>query len=181
MIRFFGKIGSVKLQGTIYADPDEGFPASYEGEVEQLIATLRQCPSYQIDRNHAHCGIRARLIPALDPIQALLRTESGICRSCWKEDRARYRWYEGEPPTDEAWYPREEKALPAVSGYPEQGVARCRGTSPPESKPPVAPPAAGPRTGGKKQRNEPCRCSGAAHWQAKELFAKETRDWDHIA
>ncbi|KAI9845923.1 MAG: hypothetical protein M1837_004459 [Sclerophora amabilis] len=93
MIRFFTRIGVLKMKGIAY-DAEE--MDSFTGDIEQLIATMRQCPSYQIDRNHAHCGIRTKLIPALDFIQAISISESGLCRKCWTDDRLKYRWSERE-------------------------------------------------------------------------------------
>ena len=91
MIRFFNRIGTLRMQSTIY---DIGSPEPGVGDIEHLIVLLRQCPQYQIDRNHTHCGIRTRLIPALDIILALIGSDVGICRQCWVDDRANYRWSE---------------------------------------------------------------------------------------
>lgn len=37
-----------------------------------LVASLKQCPDYQIDASHSGCGIRRRLLPALDFIERFL-------------------------------------------------------------------------------------------------------------
>ncbi|KAK5629248.1 hypothetical protein RRF57_004963 [Xylaria bambusicola] len=61
--------------------------------VEHIISTLRQCPAYQIDKNHTNCGLRTRLLPILDFIQALLSANSiPISRAAWKNSRAAHAW-----------------------------------------------------------------------------------------
>ena len=94
MIRFFTRIGTLRLQGTIY---DVESPSLYSGDIEKLLDSLRQCPPYQIDENHRHCGLRTRFIPLLDALQASLRldarnTELGLCGDCWRDHRDEYRW-----------------------------------------------------------------------------------------
>jgi len=100
MVRFFIRLGTLRLQGTIY---DSEIPQAYAGDIDRLIDTLRQCPSYQIDRNHAHCGLRSRLIPLLDLIQNHLSLDAGsldvgICADCWQNHRAEYSWSEAKRP-----------------------------------------------------------------------------------
>ncbi|KAH7040173.1 uncharacterized protein B0I36DRAFT_370970 [Microdochium trichocladiopsis] len=57
--------------------------------VDSLLATLRQCPSYQIDKNHNNCGLRTRLLPILDFVQGLLSSNAvPVSRQAWKTDRA---------------------------------------------------------------------------------------------
>jgi hypothetical protein len=61
--------------------------------VDNLLATLRQCPSYQIDKNHTNCGLRTRILPILDFIQGLLSANSiPLSRTAWKSNRAAYAW-----------------------------------------------------------------------------------------
>ncbi|OCL04111.1 hypothetical protein AOQ84DRAFT_324901 [Glonium stellatum] len=94
MIRFFTRLGTLRLQGTIY---DTEPPPHYSGDIDRLLDSLRQCPSYQVDKNHSHCGLRARLVPLLDLIQNQLSLDSrsidiGLCIECWNNHRARYAW-----------------------------------------------------------------------------------------
>ncbi|KAI0968013.1 hypothetical protein F4678DRAFT_231616 [Xylaria arbuscula] len=61
--------------------------------VDHVLSTLRQCPAYQIDKNHTNCGLRTRLLPILDFIQALLSANSiPVSRAAWKNDRAAHAW-----------------------------------------------------------------------------------------
>lgn len=94
MVRFFHKIDTVRLQGKIY---DNVEPTYYLGDIDRLLLSLRQCSNYQIDGNHAHCGLRSRLLPLLDLVQNQLSLDTGsldigICSECWTHHRAEYAW-----------------------------------------------------------------------------------------
>lgn len=41
-------------------------------EIEDLLSTLQQCPSYQIDKHHTNCGLRVRLEPILSYMRSML-------------------------------------------------------------------------------------------------------------
>ncbi|KAI0901014.1 hypothetical protein F4806DRAFT_504531 [Annulohypoxylon nitens] len=74
-------------------------------QIESLIATLRQCPSYQIDKNHTNCGLRTRILSILDFIHSLLSANSiPINRTLWKNNRQSVAWMppegEGKTPAD---------------------------------------------------------------------------------
>lgn len=92
MIKFLTHKNLLHLISFCYTD----FPALYDGDVEQLINMLRQCPSYQIDKNHAHCGLRTRLLPALEYIQSMSSGSIGINRQGWKVARNEQSWARGE-------------------------------------------------------------------------------------
>lgn len=94
MIRFFTKIDTLRMQGKIY---DNTEPSYYQGDIERLLSTLRQTSSYQVDSNHAHCGLRVRLMPLLDLLQDHLslstgNSDIGICGECWNGYRLEYAW-----------------------------------------------------------------------------------------
>jgi len=58
-----------------------------------LLALLRQCPAYQIDKNHTNCGLRTRILPLLDYVQAMLSsTVVGIPLAGWRKDRHETSW-----------------------------------------------------------------------------------------
>ncbi|KAL2020769.1 hypothetical protein VTK56DRAFT_7967 [Thermocarpiscus australiensis] len=66
-------------------------------DIAQLLATLKQCPSYQIDKNHTNCGLRTRILPILEYIQAMLSSNIiSISKSAWAKDRDTASWYKGE-------------------------------------------------------------------------------------
>lgn len=98
MIKFFMHKGLLMLKSPLSSDDE--YPEGYGGDIENLITVLRQCPSYQIDKNHGHCGLRTRIIPALDYIQALLSSIIGINSRGWRIDRKGNSWTvtEGEEP-----------------------------------------------------------------------------------
>lgn len=126
MIRFFKRTGTLELTGTIappvYSDEHEHGhftnntngntngnsnsdandadedSAGYTGELSDLLDSLRQCPEYQIDKFHAHCGLRTRLMPVLDTIDAALTSDIGVCLACWHERRHEYSWRTAKRP-----------------------------------------------------------------------------------
>lgn len=115
MVRFFSKLGTLRLQSTIY---DETEPSYHSGDIDRLIESMRQCSSYQIDRNHAHCGLRVRLLPLLDLVQNQLNLEAGsldigICSDCWNSQRQLYAWSSAKRPV--LWTLTGNRALPATT------------------------------------------------------------------
>lgn len=81
MVKFLTKKGLLSLvpfQAVSPDDPDYLWPEAYTGEIDYLIGLLRQCPSYQIDKYHGHCGLRTKLLPALDYIKSCMDTGLGI-------------------------------------------------------------------------------------------------------
>ncbi|KAK8210908.1 hypothetical protein IWZ01DRAFT_435146 [Phyllosticta capitalensis] len=92
MIRFFNKIGTLRLESRISASDGT---TDYEGDITKLIDNLRQCPEYQIDNNHAHCGLRERILPLLLLLQSMIDASGndiGICGECWRDHKASYAW-----------------------------------------------------------------------------------------
>ncbi|KAK7538945.1 hypothetical protein IWX49DRAFT_551453 [Phyllosticta citricarpa] len=92
MIRFLTRIGTLGLESTISGS--DGTTA-YEGDISKLLDNLRQCPEYQIDQNHAHCGLRERMLPLLLLVQSMVDSSNndiGICGECWRDQRASYAW-----------------------------------------------------------------------------------------
>ncbi|KAI5208783.1 hypothetical protein E4T42_03476 [Aureobasidium subglaciale] len=88
-IKFFKRINTLSLQGTIFATSD--LPEPYEGDILDLVDSFKQAPEYQVDKNHHHCGIRTRILPLID-ILVLALGEVGICWWCWQECRHDYAW-----------------------------------------------------------------------------------------
>jgi hypothetical protein len=72
-------------------------------DIVDIIATLKQCPSYQIDQNHTNCGLRTRILPILEYIQAMLSSNVvSISRQAWSKDRETASWYPEEEADDKA-------------------------------------------------------------------------------
>lgn len=62
-------------------------------DVEELLRTLQQCPSYQIDKNHTNCGLRIRVDPIVTYIRTMLATNVvSISHADWKKRRADVSW-----------------------------------------------------------------------------------------
>lgn len=97
-IRFFTRKGTLKLQSAISGIHQE----AYEGNIVKLLQSLKECPSYQLDRNHTHCGLRSRFIPRLEYIAPW--DQVGVCLSCWKTERGKESWVE-HPNRGEWCYP----------------------------------------------------------------------------
>ncbi|KAK6202015.1 hypothetical protein LQW54_009147 [Pestalotiopsis sp. IQ-011] len=65
--------------------------------IDTILATLRQCTAYQIDKHHTNCGLRTRMMPILDFLKALLSTSSvPLSRLPWRNDRQRIAWLPSE-------------------------------------------------------------------------------------
>ncbi|TID18011.1 hypothetical protein E2P81_ATG10981 [Venturia nashicola] len=122
MVRFFTRTNMLRLQGTLSgSDATE----SYSGDIERLLESLRKSQSYQLDRNHTHCGLRTRLVPMLDQVELYLIggkvIDVGICGECWQANRHRCAWKDVKRPV--AWRPA---AIHTASGK-ARGVAGGEG------------------------------------------------------
>ncbi|EPE03796.1 hydroxyproline-rich glycoprotein [Ophiostoma piceae UAMH 11346] len=50
-------------------------PSDYAAvDISYILSLLKQCPAYQIDKHHVHCGLRTSLLPIIEYIQAMLGT-----------------------------------------------------------------------------------------------------------
>ncbi|EEY19256.1 conserved hypothetical protein [Verticillium alfalfae VaMs.102] len=71
----------------------EALPDAATLDIDDLLVTLKQSPSYQVDKNHTNCGLRTRLDPIVDFIRAMLSTEVvGIRGAEWRRDRGASSW-----------------------------------------------------------------------------------------
>lgn len=95
MLRFFTRKGTLRLQSLISESVNEAAP-SYTGSINALIASLRDCPSYQIDENHSHCGLRTKFMPLLDYVTAVLTPadQVSVCMPCWRKHKNEHSWQE---------------------------------------------------------------------------------------
>ena len=97
MVKFFVKRGTLDLQSRMFESRDCHV---YKGSINELLASLAECPEYQIDAFHKHCGLRSRLRPAIEFLRSNCGNQ-GICMTCWRADRRQYSW--SEHPTTEEW------------------------------------------------------------------------------
>lgn len=71
-------------------------------DVVSILATLKQVPSYQIDKNHTNCGLRTRILPILEYIQAMLSAGVvSVPRERWWKGREEVAWCDLEGTYDE--------------------------------------------------------------------------------
>ncbi|KAH6680708.1 hypothetical protein B0J14DRAFT_696062 [Halenospora varia] len=81
MIKFLTKkdlLSLIPFQAVSPEDSEYIWPDAYNGDIEALIILLRQCPSYQINKHHTHCGLRTKLLPALEYIKSCIEAGVGI-------------------------------------------------------------------------------------------------------
>jgi hypothetical protein len=99
LIRYFSRVGTIRLRGTIIAANDDApaHAAVYEGTLLDLVHTFRQVSEYQIDHNHNHCGIRTRIVPILDVLVAFL-SFVGIHGEDWRTSRIEDAWHTAKRP-----------------------------------------------------------------------------------
>lgn len=178
-IRFFTRIGTLRLQGLIFGlsedgnDNEGGAAAERQltGDVESLIALMKQAPSYQIDPNHRHCGVRTRLIPALEHIEALLPS-AGLCLQCWASDRNGYAWSVKEGSGEgEYRFLASSSSSPAWEGYPSVSIGK-------DSRAIAANPAAAAPRKVRDEKKSGSNCEGRAyHRLAWGLFTAAKTDW----
>jgi len=63
------------------------------GDINNILAALKQCPSYQIDKNHTNCGLRTRLLPIVEYIQTMLSSNIiAVTTSSWRKNRTAATW-----------------------------------------------------------------------------------------
>ncbi|KAG6264905.1 hypothetical protein E4U49_001333 [Claviceps purpurea] len=68
-------------------------------DIEDLLSTLKQCPSYQVDRHHLNCGLRVRIDPIVDYVKAMLAaTVVSLPLGDWKKRRGDVSWMVGDGP-----------------------------------------------------------------------------------
>lgn len=88
-------------------------------DVTHILATLKHCPSYQIDKNHTNCGLRNRIIPIADFIQSLLSSKvTAVRRHMWMSDRRSESWLAAAEANDENNDGRVFLFTRAISGDP---------------------------------------------------------------
>ncbi|OOF95527.1 hypothetical protein ASPCADRAFT_397218 [Aspergillus carbonarius ITEM 5010] len=88
MTRFFSLrtktifLGSMLIDSEFAPDSDSDsapeHPSQFTTDITALIASLKQCPDYQIDPNHIGCGVRRRFLPPLDCIERFVGDGRGL-------------------------------------------------------------------------------------------------------
>lgn len=74
----------------------DNVPDSSMVDIDELLATLKQSPSYQIDKHHTNCGLRIRIDPILDYVRAMVGAGVvAIPLADWKRKRGDVSWRSG--------------------------------------------------------------------------------------
>lgn len=96
------------------SSPSGGGPGDFAAvDVHSILAALKQCPNYQVDRHHTNCGLRTRVTPVLEYVGAMLSASVVQVASVgWRRDRRRTSWVQqAAAAADE-----EEKKATALTG-----------------------------------------------------------------
>jgi hypothetical protein len=124
MIRFFQRINSLRLEGTLATK--DGIEA-YSSDIERILDALHSCNSYQINQHHSHCGLRTRLVPLLEALHPFIRQgqvmDLGICGECWRLHRSDYAWTLAKRPI--MWGRRKLLSLITPRARIEPGSTAC--------------------------------------------------------
>ncbi|KAK1542785.1 hypothetical protein CPAR01_06172 [Colletotrichum paranaense] len=106
MLKFFTAkelIGIVDFGPSSY----DNIPDSSVIDIEDILAILKQVPSYQIDKHHTNCGIRARLDSIVEYIRSMMSSNVlSIAQVEWKNNQATATWV---PAEEGSKVDREEK------------------------------------------------------------------------
>ncbi|KAK2070975.1 hypothetical protein P8C59_005432 [Phyllachora maydis] len=132
MVRFLASRGLLFLVDYSAASLDKLPGQAAAWSVDRLLATLKQCPGYQIDKNHTNCGMRTRILPILEFLQSMLATNVlSISLPAWRKDRGSASWLPAaaDPPRsdDEKAVFRFTRALAADQRLRYQGAMAAEG------------------------------------------------------
>lgn len=93
MVKFLVSRGLLFLVDFSSHSIDEAIQDYGAVDIGHILATLKQCSSYQIDKNHTNCGLRTRILPILEYIQAMLSSNVvAVSRQAWVRDREAASW-----------------------------------------------------------------------------------------
>lgn len=71
----------------------DAVPDTSQVDIEDLVANLKQCPNYQVDKHHTNCGPHLRIKPIMDYLRTMLSANViWISHSDWKKRRAEVSW-----------------------------------------------------------------------------------------
>ncbi|PYI00236.1 hypothetical protein BO78DRAFT_330563 [Aspergillus sclerotiicarbonarius CBS 121057] len=115
MTRFFSLRTKTIFLGSTLIDPDFALdsdsdsapehPSGTPTDITTIIASLKQCPDYQIDPNHIGCGVRRRFLPPLDCIERFVGDSRGLLGIDYQTWDGGQKW----PLTSTSW---ANRALP---------------------------------------------------------------------
>jgi hypothetical protein len=94
---------SKRLVSLVDFSPDslDTVPDTSMVDIDDLLATLRQLPAYQVDRHHTNCGPRIRAEPVLDYIRAMVSASVvSVPYKEWKDRRSDVSWVVAQTPRE---------------------------------------------------------------------------------
>lgn len=97
-VKFLARVGYLKFTSMLSA-PEAVYECNKH--MSTILAKLRECPSYQIDQFHSHCGPKKHLLAGLGYIESLLKgSGAGVCYECLEDTGANVEplWMETKPP-----------------------------------------------------------------------------------
>lgn len=100
MVKFLTGRGLLSLVSFAPSPADPSATRDFAAvDVGGVLAALRQAPGYQVDRHHAHCGLRTRVLPVLEYVRAMLGSNAlPLSVQGWRKDRAAVTWQRAPPP-----------------------------------------------------------------------------------
>ena len=100
-VRFLNRNGFMKFVSGVSSPPAESNDGASWGSkhIGTLIDRLRQCPAYQLDQHHTHCGPKKLIGKGISMIETMLTDQGvGICVTCWNSKSAlNQRWSDKRP------------------------------------------------------------------------------------
>ncbi|KAG9239099.1 hypothetical protein BJ875DRAFT_263675 [Amylocarpus encephaloides] len=122
MIKFLVKkdlLSLIPFQAASPEDEDYIWPDAYAGDIEALIGLLRQCPSYQINQYHNHCGLRSKILPVLDYIKSCIEVSVGVkygrSKGVWLPDAWSLKLNKSPASTKPKWITNSSETEPEAS------------------------------------------------------------------
>ncbi|KAJ5365674.1 hypothetical protein N7517_008560 [Penicillium concentricum] len=78
MVRFFSMRAKTIFLGSTLIDPDFDSAPNDDDHTAAIIASIKQYPDYAIDEAHTGCGVRRRIMPALECIEKFVWDDRGL-------------------------------------------------------------------------------------------------------
>lgn len=94
MVKFLVSKSLLSLTTFAPALSQSSLPVDFAAvDLHSILAALKKCPTYQIDRNHTNCGLRTRIGPVIEYVTGMLSAGSlQISLVGWKKERRKTSW-----------------------------------------------------------------------------------------
>ncbi|KUI55285.1 hypothetical protein VP1G_02623 [Cytospora mali] len=109
MVKFLTSKNLLFLVNFSPSPPDAGVKDFAAVDVGSIISTLKQTPSYQIDKHHTHCGLRSRILPILEYVQTMLSSNAvPLSLQGWKKDSKATTWQRSSSAEEDGTHRRKD-------------------------------------------------------------------------